>query len=430
MINSNIEQITPKMEGSSMEKTDQQIFEEFSSQLCKWGENGKTPAAGNQDISYGLELQKKRLEKYHTKMEYRLKPQEDRYRQISTAVFSDIRYTNKLVWKAYRKEVNYSKDGRKILSVKDNELLYTIITWLNDAEVQADYCCPNCGAMSDVNALLEGCPYCHTQFIMSDLFPKVTNFYFLRDYGLSEKEAGKRITKWMAGGAGIGFLIRLPGMISDLSHGYHFFFLLFSVLLTMGVTAVFGYFALSFSMFFRVLKDSFKQAPRAVGQIRAKKQLTELMKQYDPGFTFEYFFGKVQALLKIIIFTDDRNGLAIYDGPLENCSFDNLIDAQFDGAVSLKGSRIEGQYCYLDLNVYMTDVYCSGDKLHRKPDLFQIGLCRNISRPVDYGFSIKQVNCKNCGGSFDATRERFCPYCNSRYDLREDDWIITYIKKI
>lgn len=49
-----------------MEKTDQQIYEEFASQLCQWGENGTAPVTGNQDISYGLELQEKRLQKHHT----------------------------------------------------------------------------------------------------------------------------------------------------------------------------------------------------------------------------------------------------------------------------------------------------------------------------------------------------------------------------
>jgi len=46
-------------------------------------------------------------------------------------------------------------------------------------------------------------------------------------------------------------------------------------------------------------------------------------------------------------------------------------------------------YCYLDLGVYMTDVYCTGWGLHGQPDRFRIGLCRNISHPEDYGFSIR-----------------------------------------
>lgn len=411
-----------------MEKTDQQIYDEFASQLCEWGKDGKIPAAGNQDIAYGLMQQGKRLEKYHVKMEYRLNPRANRT-GCSTAVFSDVRYTNKLVWNGYQKETAYYKEGRKCLGIKDNELLYTIITWLNDKTEKTVYCCPNCGAISEVDALLEGCPYCHTRFMMSDLFPKITNYYFLRDYSLEEKEFKHRTAKWMITGGMIGFLIRMPGVLIDLFRGHNLIFLLFSALLTAGIFAVFGYFALSLSIFARMMKDCFKQAPRAAGQIEAKRKLTGFMKQFDPGFTYEYFFGKVQALLKILIFTDDRGGLAVYEGQPENWGFDNIVDAQFDGALSFCGSRVEGNYCYLDLKAYMTDVYCLDGRLQRKPDVFRIGLCRNISSPPDYGFSVKKVSCKSCGASFDATRERFCPYCRSRYDLKEDDWVITYIRK-
>ena len=412
------------------EKSEQTIYNEFVSQLCTWGDDGTIPSAGNQDIGYGLALQRKRLEKYHTKIKYQLKPQEDARPGASFAVFSDVLYTNKLVWKPYQAELDYYMNDNKCLSVKDNKLLYTIITWLNHGETQASYCCPNCGAISDVSALLQGCPYCNTRFVMSDLFPKITNFYFLRDYSMGEKAFKNKTAIWMLAGGAIGFLICIPGLVVDLIHGDNLLMLLFSTLLTAGVFAAFGYFAMSLSMFGRVMKDAFKLTPRAAGQISAKKRLTEFMKPFDPGFTFEYFFGKVQAQLKILMFTDDRSSLPVYEGNPEECgSFDNLVDAQFDGAVSLNASRISGAYCYLDMNVFMTDIYSQGNQLKRKSEVFQIGLCRNISRPVDYGFSIKKVNCRSCGASFDATRQRFCSYCGTRYDLKEDDWVITYVRK-
>ncbi len=415
-----------------MEKTDSQIYEEFAVQLCEWSANGKVPPAGNQDIRYGLTLQKERLTKYHTKIEYCLTPRTDRQDHVKSAVFSDMHYSNRLVWKAYQRTTRYCTEDGKNLTLNGRELLYTIITRLNHDTAKAACSCPNCGAVSEVSTLLDGCPYCHTRFLISDLFPRISNFYFLRDYSLSEREAKSDQFKWMAAGAAAVFIIRIPGVVMDLFHGENLFVLLFSILLSAGVGAVAGYFALSLSMFSHIMKDAFKQVPRASGQIAAKTKLTDFMKQYDPGFSFEYFFGKVQSLLKILIFTDDRSRLAVYDGPEDNCnfkSFDNMIDAQFEGAISLNDSRVAGDYCYLDLNVYMTDIYYQEDKLVRKSDLFQIGLCRNINKPVDYGFTIKQVNCKKCGASFDAAREKFCPYCKSQYNLRDDDWVITFVKK-
>lgn len=414
-----------------MEKTDRQIYEEFVSQLCQWGETGVAPSAGNQDIGYGLTLQRRRLETHYAKIEYRLTGRLDRQGQADKAAFSDLRYTNQLVWKALHRETDYYRDGKKCLTVKDDELLYTIITRLNDpGDVQASYVCPNCGAISAVGVLLEGCPYCRTRFVMSDLFPKITNYYFLPDYGMGETETKNHSTKWMVTGGAVAFLIRFPGFVLDLIRGGNLFLLLISLALAVGMGVVFGYFALSIRLLIRVFSGAFKMAPRAAGQISAKKRLTDFMKQFDPGFTFEYFFGKVQGLLKILIFTDDRSRISVYDGPeFDGSGLDDIVDAQFDGAISLNGGRVEGEYCYLDLNVYMTDVYCRGSGLKQKSDCFQVGLCRNISCPADYGFSVKKVGCKSCGASFDATRERFCPFCRTRYDLREDDWVITLIRK-
>lgn len=39
-----------------------------------------------------------------------------------------------------------------------------------------DYVCPNCGAVSTVKGLLDGCDYCNTFFKIDELFPKVTNY--------------------------------------------------------------------------------------------------------------------------------------------------------------------------------------------------------------------------------------------------------------
>lgn len=100
----------------------------------------------------------------------------------------------------------------------------------------------------------------------------------------------------------------------------------------------------------------------------------------------------------------------MHDGPEFDGGLDNIVDAQFDSAVSLNGKMtVSKEYRHLDLNVYMTDVYCQGGGLKRTSDCFQVGLCRNISRPRTTVFCQKG-ELWNCGASFDATKERFCPF--------------------
>ena len=179
-----------------------------------------------------------------------------------------------------------------------------------------------------------------------------------------------------------GLVFALAGQIGEILHG-SFILPLFFMALAGGIGSVMGYFALSFHMLVRVFRDCFKQTPKAVGIVEARKKLTEFMKPYDPGFSFEYFLGKVQALLKIFIFAEDRSSLAIYEGQAEAHSLDSVVDAQFGGAVSLNSCRVEGDYGYLDLNAYLDNVYCDHDRMYLKTERFRIGLCRNIRRPED-----------------------------------------------
>lgn len=421
-----------------MDETGSRIYRHFADQLCVWAQTGILPATGNQDIRYGLELQRKRLERYQVRMEYELMPKKEEAAAISNAVYTDSKYTNRLTWGPYHKTVTYYLEGRKRLTSTDDQLLYTIITWLNQENVQETYCCPNCGTISKVQDLMGGCPNCKTRFLMSDLFPKVTDYHFLKDYGLTSNDIKNRIYKWVIVGILIGILIAFPGSILDfLRSGRPGDGLAGRILLLLwrfvgsGIMgALAGYVIWAFGFIGGLLKDGVRQAPKAAGIIMSRKKLNELLKPFDPGFSFEYFIGKVQALMKILIFTDDRKNLAVYEGPLEENLFDDIIDAQFDGALNLLNCQVAGNYCYLDLKVYMTDVYCRKNKVFKRSDVFQMGLCKNIRRPVNYGFSIKKVSCPRCGASFDASREKICPYCKTSYHLGEDDWVITYIRRM
>lgn len=420
-----------------MDKSGRQIFEEFAAQLCEWSKTGKTPAAGNQDIRYALSLQQERLDKCQARAEYILKLRGEWLDRISNTVFASEKYTNKLFWRSYQRTANYYVRDKKCLTLKENENMYAMITWLNHGDMQETYCCPNCGNISEIGVLLEGCPYCKTRFLMSDLFPKVTTYHFLRDYGMNNREGKSTLKKWMIPGAVIVMLLNAPNAFSNLAqslqNGYSMAGSVLTSLLPLAVFGVFGaiggYIIWVACTMAKLLKDCFKQVPMAAGITEARKQLTSIMKQFDPGFSYEYFIGSMQALLKILMFTDDRTNLAVYEGTSVGTMFDNIIDAQFEGAVTLNRCWVEGEYCFLDVNVHMTDIYCQGQDVTRKSEKFAMVVCRNKNRPVDYGFSIKKVSCKSCGASFDASKERRCPYCGGSYDLKEDDWVITSITK-
>lgn len=326
----------------------------------------------------------------------------------------------------YSREVRCYKGNKCLFKKKKDTLFQQVITYMNDGSMRGDelYCCPNCSAISSVKSLLAGCPYCGTRFQMTDLFPKVTNFYY-SDYevNLSVIRGSKLV------GAGYAALVVLVGMLRAPSFGYRVEALLAGIF-WVPLFSFLGY--LTFSVLFMIysLFRGLFSVHRCVGRDRARFKITAFLKKYDPTFSYDYFLGKVVSLLKIILFTDDRSNLAVCQGKVAGDAFLDIVDIAYQGTTTLNSCQVEGKYCYLDINLFMSDIHDGGSKIFKKNDIFRMKLCKDITKPENYGFSIRKVQCRDCGGSFDAVRIRYCPYCGREYDLKEDDWVVLDLEQV
>ncbi len=406
----------------------------FGRELSEWTVTGKVPESGDQDLKYYLEIQKKRQEARGLKMEYHFSAAGALAGGGYGVTRTDAKYTNRMDYQSCRREVTVFQGDKCVFSRKEKEIFYEIITDLKDGRVTGAelYCCPTCGAISPIRVLTEGCPYCHTKFRMSDLFPKVTNFFFIKDHGLSNEEAKSGIRKWCLGG---GILTGLWGLFLALGGErpggiWGILSLLLSVAVAALIGAVGGYFALSIRLLVGLFADAAGTIPMLFRVAGAKKRLTNLMKRYDPYFSYDYFSGQVLGLLKVLLYSDDWDSLPVYEGRKDHETFPEIIDAVYRGAMAFNGCRFVGNYCHLDVSIYMQDLYDRGNKIHKKNDVFHLRLCKNMARPPEPGFSIKRVQCRNCGGSFDSTKIRYCPYCKGPYDMKEDDWVVLDIMKV
>lgn len=90
---------------------------------------------------------------------------------------------------------------------------------------------------------------------------------------------------------------------------------------------------------------------------------------------------------------------------------------------------MEGEDCHVELRVYVTSTYCNSRGIRERNETYKLHVCKNISKPDDFGFSIREYQCKSCGASFDAAKERQCPYCGSAYHLKESDWVVLELKR-
>lgn len=161
----------------------------------------------------------------------------------------------------------------------------------------------------------------------------------------------------------------------------------------------------------------------------SRKNFDNQMKQYSPEFSFEYFTSKVISLLKTIMFSDNLQDLPIYVGNQNGAFSPNVVDLSYSGALGLENFFVDKGYVYVETLAFLEVWYEENGKIKMKREKYVLDLCKNIMKPIDFNFSIKKIHCNHCDGSFDATKDKYCPYCGTQYSVQDDDWVVLNIKK-
>ena len=406
-------------------------FETFAVELKEFTKTGRLPESCDQDMKYCLELQRERQKEKGLIMKYEFVPRGHFAEGGGIGKgWEDVRYRTRMEYRTCRWERMLYKDKKKIFQSKENTIFYQIITDTQDSHLVEDdnYTCPNCSAISKVKELINGCSYCGTFFKMEDLFPKTTNFFMIKDHGYTEKEIKGNIFKTMLPCMLVGivfftfayngqndwglFLNLIPGFFAGVFGG-----------------GIIGYFLWAILKIGSLFSEAGKSISMAVSATGSGKRFETQMKKYSPEFSYEYFTSKVISMLKMIIYAKEPQELPIYYAKdSKKGIFSDIIDSYYRGALALKNFRVQGDYCYVTVDAFMEDLY-DGGKIRKKRDVFRLVLRKNITVPIQMNFSITKINCKSCGASFDATKQRTCPSCNSKYDIVDDDWVIMQITK-
>ena len=428
MTNQN-QNITP-----TWDKSHNSIFENFALDLSSFTHTGKYPSDAGQDVKHGLELQFERLKERNLKMQYDITPRgllaDDRgYRRQ----WKDHRYISWMEFRTCRLSRTIYRDTKKVYEKNQNSTLYQFITDAQNSNAVADdlYSCPGCGAVSKISVLQSGCPFCKAFFEMDDLFPKVTNYYFLKDDSYTNKEIKKSIGKVIIPCIALAIIAYTTYFYKtyDTENNEAAFRLIYAMLsgFFAGLIAggIGGYILWAFGKIGSLFVEAGKSMPLLLNSAGSRRRFTSFMSRYSPEFSYEYFSDKVVSMLKMIIYSANPNNLPYYEGgPLGN-RFLNVIESSYAGAVALKNYGVQGDYCYVMVDVYLENLYDNGSRIETKKDKVRVELRRNVRKPIDINFSIERIQCKSCGASFNAAKMRNCPHCGTRYEMGDDDWIIT-----
>ncbi len=414
------------------------MFATFVRELEAWSESGKEPSTGDQDLRYYMDQEEKRLKKRGLSMKMRLKPYGDvvQASKIARAMglnyLGVAQYLHSQHFQSVEKTVIYERNHRVVYRKKDDcDLYVTIIVPASKDRLsiaKMDYVCPTCGAVSKVHVLQkEGCPYCKGHFIMSDLFPKVSNFWFHNAVSIPDKvHAG--LKKWIFWTS----CVTIPAVFI-----YTFVTLRDIGLLRIIVRAlvggifagaIFGYLLFFGHKFVRLFKIGTQDTKVMQGKKRGNAETDSFLSQFDPAFTYEYFLAKVLSLVRTIVLADDPTNVLQYRGKALDPEFERYLTIDYGGGMDLDYADVRGERLYVSLHIFLLTTVDADHGIEERLEQLHVMMEHNTSFRVDPEFSIQRVGCTSCGSSFNALKEKRCPYCEVAH-YPEEDWIVTEISR-
>ena len=381
------------------------------------------------DLKYSRMLQGKRLRAKGATVHVAYELDDPLVSGVSWKMDHDARYITRLPFTYVNTKRNYSVGGSINKSVNRKEIFYSYIVWNRAQQPDAPYSCPNCAGATTLGNLTQGCQFCGTRFLANDLYPKAVNYYTLP----AAQNLLKRLKPFAVVGAiamaAFGLIYNFKDISAGIAAGGILSLLgwLFYAAIAAAGGAFLGYVVGVFSIFFEVLVRAIASIPDIIKYGTAKKRLPNFMRRYSPDFSSDRFVGKLISMLNIIVYTEkeDIDNCALYCGKPMDDDLSDIIDMSYNGVIDVRKCFEKDGYLYIHVNMDMNVARCRDGKISSGKKQFCMTVCRSASAPEDYGFNVKAIKCHNCGGSFDATKEKRCPFCSTDYSIRDYDWVVT-----
>ena len=381
------------------------------------------------DLKYSRMMQGKRLKAKGATVQVAYEIDEPMVSGVSWKMDSDARYITRLPFTYVNTKRNYSVGGSINKSIDRKEIFYSYIVWNRAQQPDAPYSCPNCGGATTVGHLTEGCQFCGTRFLANDLYPKAVNYYTLPAAQNLLKRLGPFAIAGAIAMAVFGIVYNFKDISAGIASGGILSLIgwLFYAAIAAAGGAFLGYVVGVFSIFFEVMVRAIASVPDIIKYGTAKRRLPNFMRRYSPDFSGDRFVGKLISMLNIIVYTEkeELHNCALYCGKLIEDDLSDIIDMSYNGILDVRKCEEINGYLYLHLKMDMDVVLCKDGKISGGKKKFCMTVCRSATAPEDYGFNVKAIQCHSCGGSFDATKEKHCPFCGNEYSIGDYDWVIT-----
>ncbi|MCQ2534158.1 MAG: hypothetical protein MJ172_06290 [Clostridia bacterium] len=367
-----------------------EIVESFKAQLQAYHQNSiaKIPAA-NTLINHTMILKKNRLNKFGYSLLLNIK-QHENVGNYKTENWGNDKYQIAHYQDPVFLTRTFYKNGKSIFKKSGEKRLYLFIDDIIDKDFnENDYInCPNCGFAESISAIRDGCQYCGTHFEMSDVYPSISNYYFAYEYRSANKtdtKADKRKSNLLVWKKFLSSLLEVPYEIYKMR----------------------------------------------TGGLKSKPFFNRLMKQYNLNIPYFQFKDKCTEMLTAVLFSDSPDNLPFVNIPNCPAISPDLLDFDSTGfAIDKETSGVSGDIATMNTTFFIDGYFDKNGKIKNTKATYKASFRRNVYVPFNLNFSFTRINCKSCAGVFDAVRNDCCPYCNTKYELQNEEWILTDIKRI
>ena len=331
------------------------------------------------------------------------------------------------------------KQGGKIIKrIKDSEVAHFTLLSANQTGA-GKVICPNCGAETTRENLLDGCDYCGTKFTVEDMENKVDSFGLRRDFrtSASKKEAVRELVfPWTT------LIAILPlfyfGLIGAFAYmpDTNIFLRLITGLFAAGLLGLLGWslkslFLMLILPLLLLITAASKSMDRKMIYSRKKeeeqeKRMADLVRKTDPLFSIQSFFGGVQNKLSAIHYAEspaEINAFSENDLSSLTGKYKDVVDVDIqDMKMESYGTDNMFQRAAVSAELRLLELH--GGKIKERNEKVKMTLIKDAGCKTQAVCGASVLKCKGCGAPLSLMEGKTCRFCGSTLDLKKYDWVI------
>ncbi len=230
------------------------------------------------------------------------------------------------------------------------------------------YLCPNCGTVSTLDNLLDGCDYCNTKFTLQEMNTKISSI--CQTNGFMQERSGNLAWK-------MSFVLGL-------------------------------------------------------GEEKAKDGIAPilLIKEDEPEFSEEKFVSGLTNKLLSIHYAHNMEDVKAFvepdiSGLIKQCA--NIMDVGLTECL-LIGYHKDAEYQYIDVLAKMRLLVWGQKGVREVRTALKLQLVKSVQALKEKCSDVMIYRCRSCGASLSLLNGGQCDYCGSNLDLKKYDWVIRSVE--